>query len=172
MREELWQPLVGPALVRSLGLIPECIYAEVPTRDGSIADLVYTAHGRMVVFELKHAEEGQVGLGLGTRELRQLRHYKQAANAVYLVTLAAPRSYTLGRDGQTVIVEPLERQVVPEGVGWIAFDRLSIDATILVPAAELMPDMEHRQFMAAHLLARLSKAERNLQALARGVAAA
>lgn len=165
MREELWQPLVSAALVRSLNLSSECLFAEVPTQDGSIADFVYAAHGRLTVFELKHADPGQAATTLGTRDSRQIRHYVKSAHAVYVVTLCAPRTYSLSSDGRTVICEPLEAQIIPDGVGWITFDRLSVEATILRPAAELQPDSEHRDFVTAHLLARLTRAERQLKGL-------
>lgn len=145
--------------------MPECLFAEVPTREGSIADFVYAAGGKLTVFELKHADPGQAATTLSTRDLRQLRHYRQAAHAVYLVTLCAPRSYSLGPNGDVVVCDPLERQALPEGVGWITFDRLSVEATVLHPAAVLTPDAEHREFVVAHLLARLTKAERQLRAL-------
>jgi hypothetical protein len=148
-----------------MGLAPECLFAEVPTRDGSIADFVYAANGRLLVFELKHADTGQAATSLATRDTRQLRHYKLAAHAVYLVTLCAPRAYSLSRDGQVVICDPLERQALPEGCGWITFDRLSVEATVLHPAPELRPDPEHREFVAAHLLARLTRAERQIKGL-------
>ena len=168
MHEELWQSLVGSALVRSLNLKPECLYAEVPTREGSRVDLLYATVGRLLAFELKMADDGEASRSLAPRDCRQLRHYRAACHAVYLVTVGGPRRYSLVHGGNVVHLEPLEAQLVPKGCGWIAFDRLSLEAHILVPAPELRPKDEDRQFVVDHLLTRLGRATKQLKALRAG----
>jgi hypothetical protein len=159
MREEVVAPMVARALVRTMGLHPENLFDEVPTRDGSRADLVYCAQGRLVVFELKVAEEGEASAPLNARAVRQLRHYAQAADAVYLVTVGAPRLYTLDVGGHVVHAGPIEAQPLPPGVGWIAWDWHSQHATVLVPASDQKPRREDREFLCDHLLGRLRRAE-------------
>ena len=164
MHEELWQPLVAPVLCRSLDLRPECLYSEVPTRDGSRADLVYAVQDRLIVFELKMGQHEAV-TKLDNRALRQLRHYRSAANAVYLVSVVCPREWSIAYDGAVIRCDPLEAQALPAGVGWIGFDRLSLEAAVLHPAPELEPDREHKQFMVNHLLGRLQRASKQLKYL-------
>lgn len=157
MDEEEWQPVVAGALVRSLGLQPDHLLAEVQTREGSIIDLLYVRQGRLVAFELKMAEPGEVLSALDKRGIRQLRHYRAACDAVWLVTLAAPRSLTLAPDLRVVVQEPAERQALPEGVGWIVFDCLSRTATVIAPAPELSPLPSDRAELCDRVLARLGR---------------
>lgn len=157
MNEELWHPLVAAALVRTLGLRPENLLPEVPTRDGSRADLVYVFQRRIVVFEVKMGEPGEVAAVLDARARRQLRHFDDGANAVYLVTVATPRQIEMAPDGRVVVLEPLERQLLPEGCGWIVFDRLSLSATVVTPAAERDPKPEARQHLCDAIAARLGR---------------
>jgi len=139
MPEEWFQLLVCQALERRLGLAPWRWWREVPTRDGSRADLVYCHRGRAVGFEMKLADDGALSRGLASRDLRQLRHYKAACDAVYLVTLAVPCGYTVDTDMRVRAEEPPEAQLLPEGVGWIMVDRMTLEAAVLRPAPELTP---------------------------------
>ena len=157
MTEEWWQPLVQAALVRRLGLRPEHMLPEVQTRDGSIVDLLYVFQRRMIAFELKVAEPGEVVAPLDARALRQLRHYREACDAVWLVTVASPRQLTLAPDLRVVVQEPLERQNLPEGVGWMIFDRLSLDVTPVVPAPDLEPRLDARADLCDRVVARLGR---------------
>lgn len=151
--------MVARALVRTMGLHPENLFDEVPTFDGSRADLVYCAQGRLIVFELKVAEPGEVSTPLDARAVRQVRHYCQAADAVYLVTVGAPRIFELDVGGHVVRTGPLEAQALPTGVGWIAWDWHSQAATVLLPATDQKPRRDHREFLCDHLLGRLRRAE-------------
>ncbi len=155
--EEWWQPVVATAIVRTLGLRPEHMLSEVQTRDGSIVDLLYVFQRRMVAFELKVAEPGEVVAPLDARALRQLRHYREACNAVWLVTVSTPRQLSLSPDLRVVVQEPLERQGLPEGVGWMIFDRLSRDVTPVVPAPELEWKPDARADLCDKVLARLGR---------------
>lgn len=157
MTEEEWQPLVSAAIVRSLGLRPDHMLAEVQTRDGSIVDLLYVCQRRLVAFELKVAEPGEVVAPLDARALRQLRHYREACDAVWLVTIATPRQLALAPDLRIVVQEPLERQTVPDGVGWLIFDRLSLEVTPVVAAPELQPRADARADLCDRVLARLGR---------------
>lgn len=157
MGEEEWQPVVAGALVRTLGLHADHLLSEVQTRDGSIVDLLYIHHKRIVAFELKIAEPGEVLTRLDARGIRQLRHYRAACDAVWLVTLASPRALTLAPDLRVVVQEPAERQALPEGVGWIVFDCLSRVATVLTPAPELAPAPADRADLCDRVLARLGR---------------
>lgn len=159
MGEEDWQPVVARALVRSLGLQPDHLLSEVQTRDGSIVDLLYVNHKRLVAFELKMAEPGEVLTRLDARAIRQLRHYRAACDAVWLVTLAAPRALTLAPDLRVVVQEPAERQALPEGVGWIVFDLLSHATTVMVAAPELAPATPDRADLCDRVLARLGRVQ-------------
>lgn len=157
MHEPFWQPLVGAALVRCLGLRADAMLAEVQTRDGSILDLLYIDRNRLVGFELKVAEPGGVAVPIDRRAQRQLRHYTEACDAVWLVTLAGPRGYTILPDLRVVVEEPHERQLLPPGVGWIVFDRVSHDVTPVVPAPELTPSRDARLELCDRVLARLGR---------------
>lgn len=157
MTEETWQPLVSAAIVRTLGLRPEHMLAEVQTRDGSIVDLLYVFQRRMVAFELKVAEPGEVVAPLDARALRQLRHYREACDAVWLVTLATPRQLGISPDLRVVVQEPLERQSLPEGVGWMIFDRLSLGVTPVVPAPDLAWRHDARKDLCDRVLSRLGR---------------
>ena len=157
MTEEQWQPLVAAALCRALQLQPDHLLAEVPTFDGSRADLVYVFQRRIVAFELKVAEPGEVSAPLDRRAVRQLRHYRGACDAVWLVTVASPRQLGLAPDLRVVVHEPLERQTLPDGIGWIVFDRLSLDVTVMVAAPELQPDAAARRSLADGMAARLGR---------------
>lgn len=159
MREEQVAPLVALSLCESMGLHHDYLWREVPTRDGSRADLVYCRNGRLVVFEMKVAKPGELLVGLDSRAVRQLRHYKQAADAVYLVTIAAPRLYSLDHEARLVRLDQPEMQPLPPGVGWIAFDWHSYQSTVLIPASDGVPRAADRDFMCDHLLGRLRKAE-------------
>lgn len=163
MHEELWQSLVAPALCRSMDLRPEGFHSEVPTRDGSRIDLLYTTRHKLIGFELKMGDPGEALRSLSARDLRQLRHFRAATHAVYLVTVACPRQYALTADGQTLRCEPLELQALPPGIGWVVFDRLSHDATVIAPAHEGDPKPEDRRFVVDHLLNRLSVASKHLK---------
>jgi len=163
VHEELWQPLVADALVRTLGLLPEHLHREVRTEDGSRADLVYVHQRRILSFELKMADPGQASVALDTRAVRQLRHFRDASDQVYLVTIGAPRAWNLVHDGAVVAVDPLEAQVLPEGVGWIAFDRLSLEVVVLKPAPELQPKASARRWLVNDLLGRVGRMQRMLQ---------
>jgi hypothetical protein len=162
VREERYQPLVCDALVEAFQLDPDCLYREVKTRDGSIVDLCYVAQRKVVAYELKIADPGEVMRSLDARAIRQLRHFAAACNSVYLVTLAAPRPYNLLTDGRVHVAEPLERQLLPPGVGWMAFDRLTLDCTMLAPAADHDPVPVDRQYLIDHLSSRLGRAQRSL----------
>ena len=155
--EEWWQPLVAAAIVRRLGLRAEHLLPEVQTRDGSIVDLLYVFQRRMIAFELKVAEPGEVIAPLDARALRQLRHYREACDAVWLVTVATPRQLGLSPDLRITVQEPLERQSLPEGVGWMIFDRLSLDVTPVVPAPELQALPAARADLCDRVLARLGR---------------
>ena len=157
MTEERWQPLVADAIVRRLNLRPDHLLREVQTRDGSIVDLLYVFQRRMIAFELKIAEPGEVVTSLDPRALRQLRHYREACDAVWLVTIATPRQLALSPDLRIVVQEPLERQALPEGVGWMIFDRLSLDVTPVVPAPELSARPDARADLCDRVLARLGR---------------
>lgn len=163
MREEAWQLLVVDALTRSLGLSAEDFWREVPTRDGSRIDLLHVRGGRMTGFELKVGEEGEALRALAGRDQRQLRHFGAFCDALYLVTLSSPRRWSLSHDGLVVELEPLERQLLPPGVGWIAFDRLTLEATILEPAPDLRPRDEDRRHVADWLLSRIKRLQREAQ---------
>jgi hypothetical protein len=168
MREERWQPLVGDALVQSMGLRPEMLFCEVPTRDGSRADLCYLGQRRLIIFELKMSEPGQASAVLDARAGRQLRHYRQAAHQTFLVTVGAPRTLTLSPDGGQVVLDALEAQPLPDGVGWIAFDQLSLSTTLLRPAPERTPELEDLRFVLAHIEDRMSRVQRALRELRAG----
>lgn len=157
MTEERWQPLVADAIVRTLALHPAHLLAEVQTRDGSVVDLLYVFQRRMVAFELKMAEAGEVVAPLDARALRQLRHYREACDAVWLVTVSTPRQLALSPDLRVVVQEPLERQSLPEGVGWMIFDRLSLAVTPVVPAPELQWKQDARHDLCDRVLARLGR---------------
>ena len=157
MTEEWWQPLVAAAIVRRLGLRAEHLLPEVQTRDGSIVDLLYVFQRRMIAFELKVAEPGQVVAPLDARAIRQLRHYREACDAVWLVTVATPRQLGLSPDLRVTVQEPLERQTLPEGVGWMIFDRLSLDVTPVVAAPELQALPAARADLCDRVLARLGR---------------
>lgn len=163
MTEELWQPLVASAIVRCLGLRPDHMLSEVQTRDGSIVDLLYVAQRRMVAFELKMAEPGEVIAPLDRRAVRQLRHYREACDAVWLVTVATPRQLAVSPDLRILVQEPLERQVLPEGVGWMVFDRLSLEVSALVPAPELTYRPDARADLCDRVLSRLGSVVRATQ---------
>ena len=157
MGEEEWQPVVAAALVRALNLHQDHMLAEVQTREGSIIDLLYVNHGRLVAFELKMADPGEVLARLDARAIRQLRHYRAACNAVWLVTLGSPRALTLTHDLRVVVQEPSERQALPEGVGWIIFDQLARSVTVVTAAAELAPLDADRLELCDRVLARLGR---------------
>lgn len=163
MREERWQSLVVQALCDVMGVRPECVFAEVQTRDGSIADLVVLQRKRVIVFELKKAAPGEVGLGLGPRALRQLRHYALAADEVHLVTVGAPRGYEWLPGGGVVLHPPKEAQLLPPGVGWVAFDVLSNEAVIMSPAEQSQWKSADRNYLIDVLLTRLGRAKRAAQ---------
>ena len=163
MTEEQWHPLIAQSLARTLGLRPEFLLPEVPTRDGSRADLVYVYGRRVVVFEVKGAEAGEAAAVLDARALRQLRHFADGADAVYLVTVATPRQLSMSPDARVVVAEPLEAQLVPEGVGWVLFDRLSLAATVVKPAAELAPKPEARRHLCDEILARLGRVQASVK---------
>lgn len=162
MNEPHWQHLVIEALVRAMDLRPDGFWREAKTLDGSIADLVYVAGGHVVVFEMKMAEAGQPGLGLNARARRQLRHFKAAADQVYLVTVASPRRFTLSGDARLVVEEPGEGQLVPDGVGWVMFDQLSLSCTVVKPAATNPPTRADRVFLLDGLESRLGRQRREL----------
>jgi hypothetical protein len=159
MREEEVAPLVARALVRTMRLHPENMFDEVPTRDGSRSDLVYFAGGRVIVFELKLAEPGEVTTTIDARAMRQLRHYCQAADAVYLVTVGAAREFMLDVHARIVRTGPLEAQALPPGVGWIAWDWHSQACTVLLPASDQRPKPEDRAWLCDNVLGRLRRAE-------------
>ncbi len=160
MREEWWQPLVAPALCRTFDLRPELVYSEVPTREGSIIDLVYVGSRRILGFELKMAEPGGVVAPLNGRALRQLRHFGAACDQLYLVTVAAPRAFDISSQGHLLVLEPYEGQPVPDGVGWVMFDRLSQDTTVVRPAGEGACVLADRRFLLDQVLNRLGRAQR------------
>ena len=163
MREEWWQALVAPALCRTFRLTPEHLHAEVKTEDGSIIDLVHMDRQQVTGFELKVATPGEVLQPLNARALRQLRHFRQACNAVYLVTLAAPRSLELNAEGRVLVHEPLEAQLLPDGVGWAVFDRLSHEVIVLRQAPRLEPKRSARSFIINQLTSRLGRARRAVE---------
>jgi len=162
VREENWQALVGPALCEHLGISTDCLHAEVQTLEGSIADLVAFASGRVLIFELKMAEPGELTTALGARGVRQLRHYRQVADEVYLVTLTAPRTYQWA-DGRLLVREPLEAQLLPEGVGWMSFDMLSRHLVTLRPAPTSEPIARARVDFIERVTTRLSRSIRAIQ---------
>jgi hypothetical protein len=158
VHEERWQPLVAKALVESLHLDPSFLHAEVPFRDGSRIDLLYVHARRVIGFELKIAEEGAASAPLDQRALRQLRHYRGACDAVYLVTVGAPRSFSLVHDGAAIALGEVEAQPVPDGTGWIMFDTLGQTATVIRPAPEVSPVKADRAFLMTALQTRLGRA--------------
>jgi len=149
--------------VAGLGLARWRIHDEIPTRDGSRLDLVHVHDTKLTAFELKMAEPGQALAPLDARALRQLRHYCKAADLVYVVTVAAARRLTIAHDGQTLHLEPLEHMALPVGVGWVVFDRLTRDLTVLAPAEQQEPDTEDRAFVLDQLANRLGKAQRAIR---------
>lgn len=162
MREQEWQVLIRPVLAESLGIPPECLHAEVPTRDGSICDLVAFHRGRIIAFELKMADLGEVSTSLGSRGTRQLRHYALAADEVWLITVGSPRAFHWV-DACVVVEQPLERQLCPPGVGWAVFDQLSRHLTVLAPPSGTTPNQNDRLYLVDAVLARLAKAQRAAQ---------
>ncbi len=162
MREEEWQGLVSPSLCETLGIRPECLHAEVQTQDGSIADFVATLRQRLVIVELKMADPGEALHALRARDLRQLRHYRDAADEVYLVTLAAPRTYEMV-DGRVLVQEPFEAQLLPAGVGWMVFDTVARQLVMLRPASPLVPKPAARNHLVERIVVRLQRAVRTAQ---------
>jgi len=161
VREEWWHPLVRSALCRRLELRDEYLHSEVQTRDGSIIDLVYL-HTEIVGFEVKMADGG-ASLGLDERARRQLRHFSQACDALYLVTVAAPRAFELLPDGRLVSLEPAEAQLLPEGVGWLVFDRLSHDLVVMRPPRRGGAVAGDREHLVDMVVSRLERARRMAQ---------
>lgn len=155
MTEETWQLLVVESLARSMELCPHHFLREVPFRDGSRIDLLFFRNHRVIGFEMKMSDGGEALRSLASRDLRQLRHFGAACDALYLVTLASPRSWALMHDGHVVRLDPLEMQLLPEGVGWIAFDMLTHQSTILVSAPELQPKDADRHYLVGAMETRL-----------------
>jgi len=162
VREEDWQSVIAPRICGHLGIRPECLHAEVKTRDGSRADFVAVTRQRLVVLELKMADPGAVLARLGERGIRQLRHYRQSADEVYVVTLASPRTYEWV-DGCLVVQEPREAQLLPDGVGWMVFDVLSRQLEVMRPASTAGTREQDRAFLVDQIVHRLSRASRAVQ---------
>lgn len=139
-----------------------CLHAEVQTAEGSICDLVGLYRKRVRCFELKMSSIGEVSVGLDARALRQLRHYRASADEVWLVTLAAPRVIEF-HDDRVVVRDPMEAQLLPDGVGWLVYDTLTRTIHAMRAATPLEPDPRARAALVDAVVGRLSNATRQAQ---------
>lgn len=161
MHETDWQPLVSRAIAAQLDVRPEYIHSEVQMMEGSIIDLVLMHQRRVLGFELKMADPGEVLRSLTARDLRQLRHFRASCDGLYLVTLAAPKCWSFDAGGPTVLaVPPMEAQLLPEGVGWMVYEVLSRSIHVLVPSHPLEPTPSYRRSLVESVRDRIGRVDR------------
>lgn len=161
VHETDWQPLVSRAIAAHLGVRPEYIHPEVQMMEGSIIDLVMMHQRSVLGFELKMADPGEVLRSLTARDLRQLRHFRMSCDALYLVTVASPTSWSFDVGGGVVsAVPPMEAQLLPEGVGWMVYEVLSRQIHTLVPSHPLDPQPDCRRSLVEAVRDRIGRVDR------------